>query len=65
MEEEKKKVFTVYTLRMANYLCRKGHDIIGITDEKKDSTKYYKVLFFEDTDELRKDIYEYTKLNSK
>lgn len=63
MEEEKKKLLTVYTLRMANYLCRKGHDIRGIIDEKKDSTKYF--LLFEDTDQLRKDIIEYAKLISK
>ena len=48
------KTFTVFNLKFANILARKGHQIVSVGINDK-NPKYY-VYNFEDTEEFRKDL---------
>ena len=58
-------LFSAYTLNMANYLCSKGHKMVGIVDSKKDPSGHYKEILFKKTDQLQRDIDEYYLNRSK
>lgn len=58
-------LYSVYNLGMANYLCRCGHDIMGVVDNDNDDTGYYKTFLFERSEKLESDLNEYKKITRK
>lgn len=57
------RLFPVFTIKMVNYLCKKGYEIKSISDNDLDT--HYKVVYFEDSKNLRKDIREFTTLHNQ
>ena len=62
---ETKKMFTVFSLKMANWLVRQGHDMLQVIDSPYDSTGRYKAFLFEDTPELQNNISNYTIITKR
>ena len=52
-----KKYYMVRTIKMVNYLIRKGYDLVRVEDSEADSNR--KVFFFRMCDEIKKDAREY------
>lgn len=53
------KQFTVFSLRIANILAKKGYEILGSGVNAKNPK--YSVFYFEDTPQLRAEIEELIK----
>lgn len=60
-----KTMYTVFSIKMANWLVRQGNDILQVIDSPKDPTGYYKAFLFEDTDQLQNDITNYTLISKR
>lgn len=55
------KKITIFNQRLCGYLMTKGFVLIGMSKGNHDKSK--NVFFFSDSDELRKSIEEFKKLN--
>ena len=60
-----RKLHPIYKIRVANYLCQKGNDIVSITDDENDPTGRYKCIWFVETEKFLEDLSNYTKQNRK
>lgn len=60
---EQEQTLTIYTLKLANYLCKHGIDMVGVYDNAEDSR--YKVFLFPDTEKTKKLIDKYTTQQRK
>lgn len=49
----------IYSLSLANWLCRNGHDILKVEDNEKQPK--FKVFVFEDTPELHRTIARFSR----
>lgn len=56
---KKQAYFVVYSLQMANFLCRHGFDIVKISDSEKDPR--FKVCLFLDSPKLQKTMKAYKR----
>lgn len=52
-----KTLFPVFSIGLANYLCKMGYEMKGVADSKYSS--HYKVIYFEDSESLRRDVDKY------
>lgn len=59
----KKNLYIIRGIRMANYLIRQGCDMIKVADNKDNSN--YKIFLFEDTPKLQNAITRYNNANKK
>ena len=59
-----KKLYPIYKIKLVNYLVRCGHVIEYITDDERDPSGRYKCIWFTETDKLKEDLSEYTKVNN-
>ena len=50
------KQYIIYSLSMANWLVRCGHDMIAVDDAPNDPTSRRKAFFFRDCPKLREDM---------
>lgn len=57
--KEKKDMYIVRSLSMANWLCSNGHHILKVEDSEKDSR--FKVFLFEDTAALHNTMARFHK----
>lgn len=60
-----KTMYTIFSIKMANWLVRQGHDMLQVIDSPNDPTGYYKAFLFEDTPQLQTDISAYTLINKQ
>ena len=65
LQQDKKIMYTVFSIKLANWLIRQGHDMLQAIDSPKDPTGRYKAFLFEDTKELQTDISNYTLINNR
>lgn len=56
-----KNFYVIKSLRMMTYLIRQGFNIYKVKDDDKNS--YYKVFLFEDSEDLRKAISDFTTID--
>ncbi len=57
--------YTIYSLSLANYLVRQGHDIIQVIDSPTDPTHKLKAFIFKNTTELQINMSNFTKYNKE
>lgn len=65
MQTEKKKMYTVFSIKLVNWLVRQGNELLQAIDSPTDPTRRYKAFLFEDTDKLQRDITNFTIINRK